>query len=98
MIKHARLALAILRLAPAAAFAQQDTIGSGRRRFDGKGGVLRDTTSWSGIEDRPIDPSVGTVTYDLKTVTVTPGLIDTHAHVANHFHWELAGCTATSAA
>ena len=45
MIKLTRLALAILLLAPAAAFAQQDTIViRAATLLDGKGGVLRDTT------------------------------------------------------
>ena len=54
MIKHARLAFAILLLAPAAAFAQQDTIViRAATILDGKGGVLRDTRHRDpGLEDR----------------------------------------------
>jgi len=28
---------------------------------------------------------VNAITYDLATLTVTPGWIDTHAHIVNHF-------------
>ena len=88
MTKVARLALAALLLAPAAAFAQQDTIViRAGTILDGKGGVLRDTAIVvQGSKIVRIDPkAVGSVTYDLKTVTVMPGWIDTHAHIANHF-------------
>jgi len=52
-----------------------------------KGGVLRDTAIVvQGSKIPRIDPkAVGGVTYDLKTVTVMPGWIDTHAHIANRF-------------
>ena len=88
MKKPARLALAALLLAPAAAFAQQDTIViRASTILDGKGGVLRDTAIVvQGSKIVRIDPkATGGVTYDLKTVTVMPGWIDTHAHIANHF-------------
>src|SRR5436190_24304072 len=88
MIKLARLALAMLLLASAAASAQQDTIViRAGTILDGKGGVLRDTSIVvQGSKIVRIDPkAVGTVTYDLKTVTVMPGWIDTHAHIASHF-------------
>ena len=88
MMKLARLALAALLLAPAAASAQQDTIViRAGTILDGKGGVLRDTAIVvQGSKIVRIDPkAVGTVTYDLKTVTVMPGWIDTHAHIASHF-------------
>jgi imidazolonepropionase-like amidohydrolase len=88
MMKLARLALAMLLLASAAASAQQDTIViRAGTILDGKGGVLRDTAIVvQGSKIVRIDPkAVGTVTYDLKTVTVMPGWIDTHAHIASHF-------------
>ena len=88
MTKLARLALATLMLAPAAASAQQDTIViRAGTILDGKGNVLRDTAIVvQGSKIVRIDPkAVGTVTYDLKTVTVMPGWIDTHAHIASHF-------------
>jgi len=76
MTKLARLALATLMLAPAAASAQPDTIViRAGTILDGKGGVLRDTAIVvQGSKIVRIDPkAVGTVTYDLKTVTVMPG-------------------------
>ena len=88
MTKVAGFALAALLLAPAAAFAQQDTIViRAGTLLDGKGGVLRDTAILvQGSKIVRIDPkAVGEVTYDLKTVTVMPGWIDTHAHIASHF-------------
>ena len=88
MMKFARLALATLLLPTAAAFAQPDTIViRAATILDGKGGVLRDTAIVvQGSKILRIDPkAVGGVTYDLKTVTVMPGWIDTHAHIANHF-------------
>src|SRR5436190_22390250 len=88
MMKLARLALAALLLAPAAASAQQDTIViRAGTILDGKGGVLRDTALMvQGTKIVRIDPkAVGTVTNTLNTVTVMPGWIDTHAHIASHF-------------
>ena len=88
MMRYARLALAALLLPTAAAFAQPDTIViRAGTILDGKGGVLRDTAIVvQGSKILRIDPkAVGGVTYDLKTVTVMPGWIDTHAHIANHF-------------
>ena len=82
-----RLALATLLLAPAAAFAQQDTIViRASTILDGKGGVLRDTAIVvQGSKIVRIDPgAVGTVIYDLKTATVMPGWIDSRVgHAQN---------------
>jgi imidazolonepropionase-like amidohydrolase len=88
MMKLVRLALAALVVAPAVVVAQQDTIViRAGTILDGKGGVLRDTAIVvQGSKIVRIDPkAVGSVTYDLKTVTVMPGWIDTHAHIASHF-------------
>jgi len=88
MMKTARLALAALLLPTATAFAQPDTIViRAATILDGKGGVLRDSAIVvQGSKILRIDPkAVGSVTYDLKTVTVMPGWIDTHAHIANRF-------------
>ena len=88
VMKLARLALAALLLAPAAALAQQDTIViRASTILDGRGAVLRDTAIVvQGSKIVRIDPkAVGGVTYDLKSLTVMPGWIDTHAHIANHF-------------
>ena len=54
--------------------------------FDGRGGVIRDTRLV--IEDGKIariDPAASPVDYDLRTLTVTPGWIDTHIHLNWHF-------------
>src|SRR5215831_4773220 len=56
--------------------------------YDGKGRTLRDTIVV--VEGSKITCLGGTVpvnaiTYDLATLTVTPGWIDTHAHIVNHF-------------
>jgi imidazolonepropionase-like amidohydrolase len=63
--------------------------------LDGKGQILRDTIIV--VEGGKIarvggDPPVGAITYDLTSLTVTPGWIDTHAHIFWHFdNGRLAG-------
>ena len=63
--------------------------------FDGKGQILRNTIIV--VEGGKIariggDAPAGAVTYDLKSLTVTPGWIDTHAHIFWHFdNGRLAG-------
>jgi imidazolonepropionase-like amidohydrolase len=63
--------------------------------FDGKGQVLRNTIIV--VEGGKIlrvggDAPAGAVTYDLTSLTVTPGWIDTHAHIFWHFdNGRLAG-------
>jgi imidazolonepropionase-like amidohydrolase len=54
--------------------------------LDGRGGVIHDTRLV--IEDGRIarmDPAASPVDYDLRTLTVTPGWIDTHVHLNWHF-------------
>ena len=56
--------------------------------YDGKGKTLRNTIIV--VEGSKIARLGGTapanaVTYDLAALTVTPGWIDTHAHIVNHF-------------
>jgi imidazolonepropionase-like amidohydrolase len=54
--------------------------------IDGTGKAIRDTAIViEGSRIARLDPSARPVTYDLSTVTVLPGLIDTHVHIANHF-------------
>jgi imidazolonepropionase-like amidohydrolase len=56
--------------------------------LDGKGGTLRDTVIVvrGGKVERIGGPvPQGAVVYDLKGLTVAPGLIDTHEHVTYHF-------------
>src|SRR3974377_1172027 len=56
--------------------------------YDGSGKTLRNTIIV--VEGSKIARLGGTapaaaVTYDLAALTVTPGWIDTHAHIVNHF-------------
>src|SRR5215468_5627742 len=56
--------------------------------YDGKGKTLRNTIVV--VEGSKIARLGGTapanaVTYDLAALTVTPGWIETHAHIVNHF-------------
>lgn len=54
--------------------------------LDGQGHVLKDTRIV--IENGKfarIDPQAGPVTYDLRGLTVLPGLIDCHVHITYHF-------------
>jgi imidazolonepropionase-like amidohydrolase len=63
--------------------------------LDGKGQILRDTIIV--VEAGKIariggDAPAGATTYDLTSLTVTPGWIDTHAHIFWHFdNGRLAG-------
>jgi len=54
--------------------------------LDGKGGVLRNTNIVvQGSKIVKIDPNATNPTYDLRTLTILPGLIDTHVHITGHF-------------
>jgi imidazolonepropionase-like amidohydrolase len=54
--------------------------------IDGTGKVIRDTAVViEGSRIAQIQTAPGSVTYDLSTLTLLPGLIDTHVHIANHF-------------
>jgi len=54
--------------------------------LDGKGGVQRNTTIVvQGSKIVKIDPNVANPMYDLRTLTVLPGMIDTHVHINWHF-------------
>ena len=65
--------------------AQQITIRAGVL-LDGKGSQIRNTTVVvEGSRIVKMDPSITNVTYDLSKLTVMPGWIDTHTHVATHF-------------
>ena len=57
--------------------------------LDGKGAVLRDVAIVvEGGRIARIDSNVPAATYDLRGVTVMPGWIDTHTHIATHFDRE----------
>lgn len=53
--------------------------------IDGKGGVLHDTVIVvHGSRIDKLDPAAG-FTYDLRDLTVLPGMVDTHVHLDWHF-------------
>jgi imidazolonepropionase-like amidohydrolase len=57
--------------------------------LDGKGAILRDVAIVvEGTRIARIDSNVSAATYDLRGVTVMPGWIDTHTHIAAHFDRE----------
>jgi imidazolonepropionase-like amidohydrolase len=57
--------------------------------LDGKGAILRDIAIVvEGTRIARIDSNVSAATYDLRGVTVMPGWIDTHTHIAAHFDRE----------
>ena len=65
--------------------AQPITIRAGTL-LDGKGGLVRNTTLViEGSRIVRIDPSIKDATYNLSSLTVMPGWIDTHTHIATHF-------------
>src|SRR5262245_42062651 len=54
--------------------------------LDGKGGVQRNTNIVvQGTKIARIDPKAAKPNYDLATLTVIPGMIDTHVHINWHF-------------
>src|SRR5881296_4334899 len=77
---------------PAAAFAQNlahPIVIRASTVLDGKGGILRDVgLVVEGTKIVRIDARVSTATYDLRGLTVMPGWIDTHTHIAAHFDRE----------
>lgn len=86
----ARLVLPAILLAPLVVAAQQDRpiVIKAATILDGKGHILRNTTIL--VEGSHIARIGGAlpadaVTYDLTGLTVMPGLIDTHTHIAYHF-------------
>jgi imidazolonepropionase-like amidohydrolase len=90
MLRLARLLLSVILLTPAAAFSQSRPIVlRASTVLDGKGQTLTNTSIL--IEGSKIAriggaaPS-GAITYDLTGLTVSPGWIDTHAHLMWHFN------------
>ena len=54
--------------------------------LDGKGGVQRDTNIVvQGSKIARLDPNVEKPIYDLRSLTVMPGMIDVHVHINSHF-------------
>jgi imidazolonepropionase-like amidohydrolase len=81
--------LLLLSLAWAAVFAQErPVVLKTSTLYDGTGKTLHDTiivVEGSKIARLGGTAPVNAITYDLATLTVTPGWIDTHAHIVNHF-------------
>ena len=80
---------ALLALATVPVFSQSQTIRiHAATVLDGTGKVLRNATivvQGSKITAIDTGSTTATPTYDLGALTVTPGLIDVHAHVGWHF-------------
>jgi len=74
-------------LAAVAAFAQGQTIViKAGTVLDGKGGVLKNASIVIvGSKIEKFDANAKGTVYDLSKLTVLPGLIDTHVHIAWHF-------------
>jgi imidazolonepropionase-like amidohydrolase len=54
--------------------------------IDGRGGVQNNATvTVAGAKISRVAPAAGTPTIDLGTLTLLPGLIDTHVHIGWHF-------------
>jgi imidazolonepropionase-like amidohydrolase len=54
--------------------------------LDGKGGSVRNATVVvNGAKIERVGPASGAATYNFPNLTVLPGMIDTHVHIAWHF-------------
>jgi len=74
-------------LVPSLALGQAPTITvRAGTVLDGRGAVAHSTTIViAGSRIVRVDPTVTTATYDLHTLTVMPGGVDTHVHLTSHF-------------
>jgi imidazolonepropionase-like amidohydrolase len=81
--------LLLLSLAGATLFAQERAVVlKTATLYDGTGKTLRNTiivVEGSKIARIGGASPANAITYDLTALTVTPGWIDTHAHIVNHF-------------
>src|SRR5438094_963195 len=82
-----RWLLALACTAPRLAVGQAPTVTiRAGTVLDGRGGVMRNTTLViAGSRIARLDPALTTATYDLRTLTVMPGGVDTHVHLTSHF-------------
>ena len=82
-----RWLLALACTAPRLAVGQAPTVTiRAGTVLDGRGGVMRNTTLViAGSRIVRVDPTVTTAMYDLHTLTVMPGGLDTHVHLTSHF-------------
>jgi imidazolonepropionase-like amidohydrolase len=77
--------MSLLLAAPLGAQEPTTTIRGGLL-LDGKGGLHRNVdVVTQGSKIVRITPQAGATTYDLRTLTILPGLIDTHVHISYHF-------------
>lgn len=77
--------MSLLFVAPLAAQEPTIIIRAGLL-LDGKGGAQRNADIVvQGSKIVKIAPATGKPTYDLRTLTILPGLIDTHVHISYHF-------------
>ena len=86
-MSHSRLLLAVVCTLPRLALGQGPTITiRAGTVLDGRGGVVRNTTIViSGSRIVRLDPALTAATYDLHTLTLMPGGVDTHVHLTSHF-------------
>jgi imidazolonepropionase-like amidohydrolase len=85
-MKLTTLVVSSLLVLPAAVLAQEPITIKAARILDGKGATLTNAAIVvRGPKIVGIEQSPRSVTYDLGDMTLMPGWIDTHAHIANHF-------------
>jgi imidazolonepropionase-like amidohydrolase len=79
------LSASLLVLAASAVAQQKPIVLRAGTVLDGKGGVQRNVTIT--VQNGTIQKidAAGATGYDLRNLTVLPGLIDTHVHIAWHF-------------
>src|SRR4051794_18404269 len=79
---YMRVRLCFLALCAACAFAQSRIVIQAGTVLDGKGGALRNQQIVvEGGRIVSVGPGKEKPTYDLSTLTVMPGWIDTHIHL-----------------
>src|SRR5256886_14416151 len=85
-MSRSHLLLAVACTAPRLAVGQAPTVTiRAGTVLDGRGGVMRNTTLViAGSRIVRVDPTITTATYDLHTLTVMPGGVDTHVHLTSH--------------
>jgi imidazolonepropionase-like amidohydrolase len=81
-----RILTAVLVICSAAYTQEQPIVIQAGTLLDGKGGVQRNVSIVvQGSKIQKIGAAPGKATYDLKKLTVLPGMIDTHVHIGWHF-------------
>jgi imidazolonepropionase-like amidohydrolase len=85
-MKLTTFACAAMLALPGSLFAQETITIKAARILDGKGAVFTNAAVVvQGSQIVRIDRNPTRVTYDLGDMTLMPGWIDTHVHIANHF-------------